>query len=329
VVYLLFRWIQHKRIWRGWLISQVVIGVSLIPQLIPFLVGGSDVSSDTAMVWIPDRPLWYPIRTIYLYLLPLRHQRTWREVGLSFLFGGAFLVVGTAAYAVRTPRHVWLVRIHELIERLRELLKGNQAFTLLLVWLLSPILFPMLLSYLVGPMYVDKYTIGAAPALYLLLGAAIVAVRDVVPVGIVFGALAFVIVPGLQHYYAADIKEPWSEIASYIEDNARADDVIVFAPAERGWVQANFDWYFAGGLSACEVDNDIEDEREISEVFSECVSGHERFWLIIRGGPERTAPFRTFFLETDSADAQLLEQRQFTSIGLYLFALRFESSARR
>jgi hypothetical protein len=224
---------------------------------------------------------------------------------------------------------VWLVRIHELIERLRELLKGNQAFTLLLVWLLSPILFPMLLSYLVGPMYVDKYTIGAAPALYLLLGAAIVAVRDVVPVGIVFGALAFVIVPGLQHYYAADIKEPWSEIASYIEDNARADDVIVFAPAERGWVQANFDWYFAGGLSACEVDNDIEDEREISEVFSECVSGHERFWLIIRGGPERTAPFRTFFLETDSADAQLLEQRQFTSIGLYLFALRFESSARR
>jgi hypothetical protein len=171
-------------------------------------------------------------------------------------------------------------------------------------------------------MYVDKYTISASPALYLLLALGITTASEVVPEFISLGVLVILVAPGLQHYYVTDVKEQWREAAAYVGGNARKDDVIVFAPAEGGWLRHSFYWYYRGNLPGCDIDVQSEsDDEAIADALAGCVSGRERFWLILRGSPDRIAPLTAFFLNRDHEDMYLIGDQNFTHISVYLFAL--------
>jgi mannosyltransferase len=186
-------------------------------------------------------------------------------------------------------------------------------------WLVCPIVLPFVLSDVMSPIYHDRYTISAAPALYLLLASGIASVRKVVPEIVTLGALVIVIAPGLHHYYVTDVKEQWREVAQYVEENAGRDDAIVFAPDENGWQQKSFYWYYRGSLPGCGIDVRLMDDASIENARARCTSGAQRFWLVMRGTSEVVGRFKAWFLNRNHADIRLIREQQFKGISIYLF----------
>jgi hypothetical protein len=168
---------------------------------------------------------------------------------------------------------------------------------------------------------VDRYTICAAPAFYLLIANAISRLSRVVPVYISLVALMIVIIPGLQDYYAADINEQWREAAAYVQENSKANDVIIFAPDAEGYQTKSFDWYYTGTLPSCSIRPSIEDDQAIADILSSCTVGHDRFWVIMRGPSEVVNRFESFFLSPDQTIILLIKEKQFVSVSVYLFEL--------
>jgi len=167
---------------------------------------------------------------------------------------------------------------------------------------------------------VGRYTICAAPAFYLLVATAISRIDNIVPIYLSLFALMIVIVPGLQDYYGSDVNEQWRETAAYVQENIQPDDVVIFAPNEENIQQDSFNWYYQGEVSECSIRSQIKGDLAIEEALSNCISGHERFWVIVRGTPEVVERMKSFFLNPGNIEFYLIEEQEFIQIMVYLFA---------
>lgn len=320
-LYFLLQWNRYRRARALWLMCQMLILLALGPGLL-HAVKRTVAGTANVMRWIPDRPLWFPLRTVFWYVFPLRHSRSWMTLVLNLVAGMVFFVIGTTLFVIWKGKEQWLASVRGLVSTVQDLSSQSSELFLASLWFLCPIALPFVLSKVFGPMYVDKYTISASPALYLLLALGITTVSKVVPEFISLAVLVILIAPGLHHYYVTDVKEQWREAAAYVDENARKDDVIVFAPAEGGWLRNSFYWYYRGNLPGCDIDiQPKNDDEAIADALAGCISGRERFWLILRGGPERIAHLTAFFLDRDHEDMHLTEEQSFTLISVYLFAL--------
>ena len=120
-------------------------------------------------------------------------------------------------------------------------------------------------------MYVERYTIAASPAWYLLLALLLARLRGIVPLAVTLAALLTLIVPGLVHYYAVDVKEQWREVAAHLAGEGRPGDVIVLAPEDQGWHLRALEWYYDGALPRCAIDVDLEGP-EIAAALHACAA---------------------------------------------------------
>jgi hypothetical protein len=175
-------------------------------------------------------------------------------------------------------------------------------------------------------MYLDRYTISAAPALYLLLALGIFSIRKIMPVIISLGVLIVMIAPSLGYYYATDLHEQWKEAAAYVDENSGPDEVIVFAPNQGiGIEQKTFNWYYHDSLQGCGLGNELIDSIAILEAIKQCVSGYDRFWVIIRDRPDESSSssyrYTSFFLNPDQTDMHLIKEHHFVKVSVYLFEL--------
>jgi mannosyltransferase len=319
-LYFLLRWKRCRKARVQWLVCQMLIllavGSGLVVSVKPLeqTVAGE-------RYWLPALTLRLPLRTLYWYVLPLRHERSWTTVVVNFAAGMAFFVIGILLFAIRRGKAQWLASVRGLFNDVQDLSSRADELLLVSCWLLCPIILPLVLSKLLGPMYAYSYTIGASPALYLLLALGMTAVREVVPELISLGTLAILIVPGLQNYYVTDVKEQWRAVAIYVEENAERDDVIVFAPDENGWQGRCFYWYYRGDLTGCGIAAQLTDDEAIAGAVARCTSGSERFWLIMRGHSEVVDRFADFFLNHDHEYMRLVREQQFMYISVYLFEL--------
>jgi hypothetical protein len=184
-------------------------------------------------------------------------------------------------------------------------------------------MFPFVLSMAFRPMYLDRYTISAAPALYLLLALGIFSIRRVVPIIISLGILVIMIGPSLGYYYVTDLHEQWKEVAAYVSENSEQDDVIVFAPnLGIGIEQSTFNWYYQGALPGYGLGSDLVESTAISDALKKITSGHNRLWVIIRDNPNSSSDrYTSFFLNPDQTDMRLITEHNFVEISVYLFEL--------
>jgi hypothetical protein len=302
------------------MVVQALIGLAIAPVILPNLFRAS-TGNFSGLPWIPDRPLWYLLRTVYWYLFPIPNDPTWASVAVKLGLSLAFFIAGSLVFAYRHGIRVWAKKLRETIADRQLWTADTQALLLLGCWLVIPVVLPFVLSKITSPMFVDRYTIGAAPALYLLLAFAIVRLRKVIPMVVSMGALLMMIVPGLQQYYQADIKEQWNETAAHVVAHEKPGDVVVFAPAEEGWLRASFDWYYRGALPECDVELGLGDPETLQAGMDACTVGKERLWLVLRGSPDRIKPLTELFLDGKQEDMRLVEEQQFTLISLYLFEL--------
>jgi mannosyltransferase len=164
------------------------------------------------------------------------------------------------------------------------IIRGDRSTAyLLLAWLLVPIAVPFLVSHLYRPILADRFTIAASPAFYLLVTQGFAGLKGFAYrergyaqalLVLIVTALSVVSILG---YYSAVTKQPWREVAGYVDDHARAGDVVIF--------------YWAGGLLPFEYYSERPNiEREafvvgnntsIWKTTSTAVRGHERVWLVM------------------------------------------------
>ncbi len=330
--FLLF-WQRHRRVSWRWLASKVVLFTALAPGLLPDILGKAEHTANTQLSWIPQRPLWYLIRTFYWYVFPLRYERSWQSMTLSFAAGAGLFAIGMIAFVRRQRIGPWLSEFARLPQQVRQLREQSESLFLTLGWALLPSAGLYLLSQILTPVYVDRYTIPATPAVYLLLGVLVNLVSRIVPTRVILGALAIIVAPGLQYYYAADVKEQWREAAQYVQENTQKEDLLFFAPneggeafeamatREYGWQQKVFQWYYGGDLPACHHRMDYVTPELVSQGLQACTTDVDAFWLVVRGPEHKVKVVNDFFFNQEHPNLRLLSERQFVGIGVYSFAL--------
>jgi 4-amino-4-deoxy-L-arabinose transferase-like glycosyltransferase len=308
-----------------WITCQVLIALALLPYLAPLLFGTGGISGAVGLNLggSPTPSLLDPIHFMLGYVLGHRHERSWVSVIVNFAAAGAFLVIGTWLYAAYQGRGTFLSALKTWSVDLWEIPDLRNKILLVGCWLLCPLVLPLIASLAIDrPMYEEHYTISATPAFYLLLSFGLFSVRKMIPILVSVGALAIMIMPGLSNYYETYVNEQWREAALYIEENSESKDVIVLAPNMGFGIQEKtFTWYYRGNLQDCGLSNTLMDANAISVSLKQCVSGYERFWVIIPDYPTVSSDdrFRSFFLDPNRTDMHKTAEQQFVGLSVYLF----------
>lgn len=228
-----------------------------------------------------------PVFLYFAYQLtqPAVYQKSWIKKSLEIQSLDESFTAYAGAPQSYSPVLLLLLTFFALISvvALARSKEQRAKLYLLSLWLVVPIALPLLLSRLVIPIWFDRYSIGALPALYLLAAegirtvgsvGALRAYRQVVP----FAALAVIIffsIGVLQDNYAAG-KEPWRALVKYVEATAEPGDLVFIASGAR----EPYDYY------ARREDLEVKEvglgPDQAEEVGSE-LRASDRVWLVLRG----------------------------------------------
>jgi uncharacterized membrane protein len=258
-----------------WLVSQAVLYAAPAVQLLLPILAKVAANEEPAFgpVWIPPQPS------------PAIMLTTIRE----YLFAGVpvmrLLLIGCVLGAVLIL--YWTVKggsalrrsLYETIGELRGVAGKGSELAMVMCWFVWPIVIPFVLSLALRPMYVHRYTIAAAPALYLLVACAAWSVRRLIPPMLALGLFAAAIVPPLYAYYARPYNEQWREVAAHVASAALPGDAMMIAPArfDEGWY-----WYFRGDLPQCSRGEEFSGAQAFLGAVERCAAGEKRVWVVLR-----------------------------------------------
>ncbi|HEX2906318.1 MAG TPA: glycosyltransferase family 39 protein [Phototrophicaceae bacterium] len=326
-LYFILQWRRYRSIWQRWLLSQLLFGVlAAMPILLVArsFVGGGETERSTPTDWIIKPTLTTPLGTLFNFLV---YSRSYVRLSALALAGGV-AGFGTLFFVGRSGLSNWLSEIRLLPKDLRLDFSGQFGGVLLAVlWLSVPIGAAFILSLLVTPMYLDRYLMSAAPALYLLLAVVIVAGRRVVPEGASLAGLIVLMGSALAVYYPTDIKEQWRDTAAYVTQNATSNNAIAIFDAILPEVSEDslrtFDWYYSGDSPYCPLNLTLNNPA-LLEAIQQCGRTSGRIWLAIRGdNPERINDLTTFLEQNPAVRLRVTAVLKPKGIGLYL--LEFEA----
>lgn len=313
-LYFVLQALRYRPVWLKWLASQVLILLGLLPGL-SIAFGGAVEGTSNVFQWIPDPHWWQPVLTFMRFVFPGRHYPALITVAGAL----SFAVIAFGLFVAWKGKATWLSSLRELVPAVRGLLEKRSELLIVGCWLTIPIILPLLLSGILGPMYLDRYVIGTSPALYLLIALVIVTLRKVVHPIIPLGILAILITPGLYEYYVIPTKEQWREAAAYLHQQAQPNDRFIFAPGENGAIEESLQWYYRAPTPGCALEVGIHDAAAITAMLPDCIAGTGRVWLVIRGAPARVKPFEDYFLAHPLSHMNLVDHQKFKDVDLYSF----------
>src|SRR5215203_667198 len=244
---------------KKWLVPAGLVAVLYVPGVawLGVNVLSSEGAWNNAMFWVPE-PTFANV------------------VDFFIIYSGFALVAGAFG----------LLATFGLVELVRS--KQGSTACLLLAWLLVPIVVPFVVSHLYRPMLLDRYTIAASPALYLLVARGVEGLRSTkysrvlvhARILLALGVIVFSLAAALD-YYAATTKEPWREVAGYVEAHAKPGDLILFYGGSGKYM---FGYYFEREDVTQEVATVDSSPpvtwKETREGLAPVVEGHRRVWLV-------------------------------------------------
>lgn len=315
---------KYRELLFVWFICQGLILLAFLPYFYFLVLKDGGVQGEVALnsggTLLPS--LTDPIKTLYRFVMPARRDRSWENIIVVYIIALTVLVGGTWLYLLKSGFRKLGDLAGRIHDSLGEIPEVYSKVILLGCWLLCPILLPFLASFLIAPMYTDRYMVSASPALYLLLGLALVNISRIIPLRVSLIVIMIMIIPGLQNYYAADVNEQWREVAQYVQSHSTPDETIVFAPNMGiGIQQKTFDWYYQGDLPECGLANADTTPPMILKDLKDCIVKGPKFWVIIYGSSESSSlhRYQSFFLSDNYINLTLIDDQPFTNLHLYLF----------
>jgi mannosyltransferase len=204
---------------RGWLAASAAVSALYLPWLV--------IASRISMDHVPNRTNDYSV--IILEAIAAYSAGLAVPYNAGLAIGAGFIVVAAAGlmYSTRASSSLW----------------GRFPLGLLACYLLVPAAIGAVIS-LSRPMFVPRYFMVSAPALFLLLGLGVfVLFRRARPLGIVAGGFLLVAQSyGLyQHYFDYRfVKSDYPDAVRYVEGHLRPGDAVILA----GWGQRPQFWYY-------------------------------------------------------------------------------------
>jgi 4-amino-4-deoxy-L-arabinose transferase-like glycosyltransferase len=315
-LYFLLTWKSNRKLTIPWIISQAIIVVAIMPRVLASLDKVVEGKSGP-MNWLPEPSVWAPLLTLRNFIGAGLDYPSWNTV----FTGIGFFVVATVTYIFWKGKDRWLVGLRDFLSGFKNMVAKRNELLLLLLWVTIPILLPLVLSKIFGPIYHDRYMISASPAFYIILAFLITKLGRVVPELITLGLVVIVITPGLLEFYMNPVREQWREAAKYVEDNSTIDDVIIFADSGKDQNRGTFNWYYKGDLLECGINKYLKDYAAIDEEFVKCMKDTGRFWFVVREVPSPAPSLTEFFLNNTRRNIKLIRERRFTKITVYLFQM--------
>ncbi|HEY0404271.1 MAG TPA: glycosyltransferase family 39 protein [Pyrinomonadaceae bacterium] len=293
---------EFKRDAARWLLLQAALVALFLPWLFVMLRQFARVQQG---FWIPQPTLNFLRLTWMLYS---------GSTLLSFLFI-PLVALGLFAARETSNGHSAEERANHLAAAARRLpLSEREKLLLMLLWLLSPILIPFVLSQKLASIYLPKYTIAASTAFLVLAARGIMSLRfdraRVVLVAVVLG-LSFA---QMRDYWSAAHKDFWRESASYFEHTARAGDLTLF---HQGNGHVPFDYYSKrNDIKQVPLDDTWQlTTVSVASMLQPLVAGHNRVWLVASHQNEATELIRKQLGEW----YKVTEHRVDPGVELYLF----------
>jgi len=194
-------------------------------------------------------------------------------------------------------------------------LTSCEYLLILLIWLSVPIIIPYLISLYITPIYVTRYTMGASPALFLLVSKGIDNLSLKKLIYPVLAVITIISSYGLYYYYVNDVKTQWREAVEYVELHSQENDILIFC--ESGTWRP-FNYYYKGDLEEFKISRSEDDVQVMSEFINETIIGKDRIWVILSHGGQ-TAPFRAYTLE--QFEDKVVSDKKFNGIELVLVDL--------
>jgi uncharacterized membrane protein len=294
---------SFKRMFVRWLLAQAALVVLFLPWLTIMVRQFERVQHG---FWIPQPTLNFLRLTWMIYA---------GSTLLSFLFiplvalgliprretrGGHSTEEGGAALSSSTRSAGFSVR---------------EKIVFLLLWLLSPIVIPFVLSQFLSSIYLPKYTIAASAAFLILAARGIMSSGGdrarVLLLGILL-ALSFV---NMRAYWSAPHKDFWRESVSYFDRTARDGDLVLFHQ-ESGQVPFQYYSKRTGIKELAFPDYKTQlTPSNVAQTIEPVVAGHNRVWLVVSHPTEITALITKQLSEL----YKITEHRIDPGVELYLF----------
>lgn len=327
VFFLLQIWRYRPRI-VYWIISEIVIFAGILPGLFitfrDFFSAQTDTASGmfTPATWIDLPTPFSLVRSLVRFIFYTPNYINFTILMIAI----GFIVAFTWIFIRHTGFRTWLSNVKLLPNSLKNsLASDNKSLIFVLCWFIFPLILPFALSFIVAPMYVDRYVLAASPAFYLLIAFTLYQFRRIVPEAIIVGALLIMLIPGLYtYYYQAPVNEQWRDIAAYLEQNEHSNDVLVIASNDDNrmmQIEQSLDWYYRGNLPQCTIREDMTDDIERVQALEECIQGYDRVWVTAlrwNGDAAFFGKLPPFFAGLDQA-YNVSEHRSYTKSVLYLF----------
>lgn len=270
-LYVLVKIKKLRPIISKWLISQFLILLSIAPR---FIGTFSDKAiGESGPNWIPPPSIWSPLITIYDYL-GLRvtiHSSIVDDIAVFFL------LICTVVYFLIIGKEEWMESLNQLIGGFKRSWNIKSESVLVILWFLVPITLVLIMSEFVKPMYLNRYVICSAPALYILVALLITKIKKIIPIGIIVITYAILISPGLYEYYTKPVREDWTEVGAYIKENDKRRNSTVLI----SFVSLpSFNWYNKGDYKYCRLP---KHSIGLNELFEICkLDDVDHFWLILK-----------------------------------------------
>lgn len=225
---------------------------------------------------------------------------------------GVIVFIPVAVFAT-----VWLASLatgRTNRELLRKLRTSNPAVVLLLLWLLTPVVLPFIVSVTAMPIFAMRYIIVAAPAIFLLLAGSVRFISYSTGRNLLVAVLIIGMLVPLPGYYANDQKSEWRDATQYLETNGDSDDLIFVIP---DWSEAAFDYYYDNSsASATAVPVRYDDTQRD---FRETRAGYDDIYVLVSQMTPRDN--REYLLNEfrKSTDKRLRNVKHFKNINVYVF----------
>lgn len=199
---------------------------------------------------------------------------------------------------------------------------------LLAVWLLTFNIIPYVVSRVSSyHIYLSKYVIAASAALYILVAKGIRNINYKYAKLTVIGVMLVLSAANVQAYYGTTTKPQARDVMSYIDGNAKSEDVVlVYSGGSDAMI---FNWYNnRTDLTAKDFPANYVDlwsksaEQNIKELTSD-VAGHNRVWIISTTEHEYTVDLiKALYAKTLNASYETTDSKTYFRYDVHLYERR-------